>query len=64
MKQILINTAPILVWILAVTEAITVYVCIRNSRNTLNRLASFVSFGLAIDAAIIALGVIIGKELF
>ncbi len=64
MRNFLINLAPVLVWLLAITEAATAIVCIKNSRNTLNVLASFVSIGLAIDAAIIAAGTLIGEGAF
>ena len=64
MRDFIINIAPVLAWFLAVTEAATAIVCIRNSHKTLNILASAVSVGLAIDAAIIAAGMLIGEGAF
>lgn len=64
MRDFLINIAPALVWFLAITEAVTALVCIRNSHKMLNILASAVSVGLAIDAAIIAAGMLIGEGAF
>lgn len=64
MRDLLISTAPILVWVLAITEAFTAYICIKNAKKTLNILASAVCIGLAIDAAIIAAGTIIQEGEF
>lgn len=61
MRELLISIAPALVWILAIMEALTAVVCIRNSKRILSVLSAAVSIGLAIDAAIIASGSLIGE---
>ncbi len=64
MRELIINIAPILVWILAITEVVTAIVCLRNSHKMVNVLSSAVSIGLAIDAVIIAIGMLIGEGTF
>lgn len=61
MRELIINIAPGLVWFLAITEVITAVLCVRNARKIVNVLASAVSIGLAIDAVIIAIGMLIGE---
>lgn len=43
MRDFIMSIAPALVWFLAITEALTAIVCIRNSHKTLNILASAIS---------------------
>lgn len=62
MRELIISIAPGLVWFLAITEVLTAVVCVRNSRKILNILASAVSIGLAFDAVIIAVGMLVGED--
>lgn len=64
MRELIISIAPGLVWFLAITEVLTAVVCVRNSRKILNILASAVSIGLAFDAVIIAVGMLVGEGSF
>lgn len=64
MRDFIIQYAPAMVWFFAVTEAAMAAVCIHPARRTLNILASAMSAGLAVDAVIMAAGVLIGEGTF
>lgn len=64
MRDFIIQAAPMLVWLLAITEAVVAIICIHHSHRTLNVLVFLMSLGLAIDAVIIASGTLFGEGVF
>lgn len=64
MRTLLLNYGLYIVWFLAITEFMLMIAAIKGAKDTLNKLCAAVCFGLAVDAAIMAAGILIGEGIF
>lgn len=60
MRNVIISSAPVLIWTLALAEALTGALTLARSRSLLHALAAGLCFGLTVDAVIQGLGTVIG----